>query len=572
MGAILWTLLSITPAGAASEQKPPSRDTGKQTPTTETIHVTVPITSPLFTDFPIATVNDEIITVEEFKDALASAHGSTSEITTTTTRRNYADFLKRLIHAQLINQEARDIGLDELPEIKKMVKVYSHRNVRDLLIDEQVKDIKVGEEELEKLYRDKIKELKITALLFEKEADADAFLGEVRSGKSFNKVSKTAVAEGKAKKDKEGAFVKLKSFSPEMAKALSRMEAGSVSSPIKTGSGFVILRLEDVRYPESPELKEEARREIYQKKRLEVLTDYRKALFKQYVKFRGKTIGSLDYESKKPGFQRLLADRRVVATIRGDKPVTVGALTEALKGKFHHGVEKAIESKMVNERKMEALEEMLLKRILKKEALKRGIDRTEKHKKMVKKYENSLLFGAFIQRVIAPEIKLKEEDIKKYYDKHAQDYTSPPMVEIDGIAFRSRREAGVAADQLKRGTDFAWLKENAEGRVDAKPGKALDIKGTIDITDDLPEELRKTLSGALAGDFRLYAAPGEYFYVLHIQKAVPPKPRPFPDVKKAIAKEVVNEKLKKAIEEWAEKLIEAYDVQIYMSTEAGPVD
>ena len=43
------------------------------------------------------------------------------------------------------------------------------------------------------------------------------------------------------------------------------------------------------------------------------------------------------------GFEVLLKDKRVVAEIKGEKPITVGELTDYLKQQIYHGVGMAIE-------------------------------------------------------------------------------------------------------------------------------------------------------------------------------------------------------------------------------------
>ena len=52
------------------------------------------------------------------------------------------------------------------------------------------------------------------------------------------------------------------------------------------------------------------------------------------------------------------------------------------------------------------------KESFRKEALRLGIDKTEGYKNKVKEYENSLIFGAFVQKAVVPDIKLKEEELE----------------------------------------------------------------------------------------------------------------------------------------------------------------
>ena len=119
-----------------------------------------------------------------------------------------------------------------------------------------------------------------------------------------------------------------------------------------------------------------------------------------------------DYESEEPGFDSLLKDKRVIVEVSGEEPVTVGELTGALKQKFFHGVERAIKAQQVNQRKYEVLEAIVEERILLKEALIKGIDKSDEYKNRIKEYKISAVFGAFINKVIAPDIKLEQKELK----------------------------------------------------------------------------------------------------------------------------------------------------------------
>jgi hypothetical protein len=283
------------------------------------------------------------------------------------------------------------------------------------------------------------------------------------------------------------------------------------------------------------------------------------------VKLNKKVLDEIDFEAKEPGFQELLEDKRVIAEIQGENPITVGDLTDNLKQQLYHGVERAIESKRLTERKTSVLDEMLYKRVFRKEALRLGINKTETYKNKVKAYENSVIFGAFIQKVVVPDIKLKKEELKTYYDDHIKEYTTPEMMKINSVVFAKREFAEEALEKLRRGTDFQWLAENAGGQIDKRNSKdVLNFEGKFLTVKDLPERVRKSVSGAKPGDFRLYESPEGYFYALAIQDVIPAKPVPFEEAKNKIAEIVFDDKLKKAVEEWAEKLRTVSDVKIYL--------
>jgi len=511
----------------------------------------------------VATVNDEPITLEEFKREIASLHQGMAGEQKVEKKKN-SELLRRLINARLLIQEARRMGLDELKELKERVNVFSRVALRDELTERHVKGIKPDEKEVEKLYKESIKEFKIKSILFEKEENAKLMEKTLKEGKAFDETLRKFLVDKTGKGSEEGNYLKSKDLLPEIAVAISKMKSGTISPITQIKSGFTIFKLEDIRFPEDPDAKEKARMEALRQKQREAMIKYDKALRAKYTKINEPVLKSLDFESKEPGFDKLLKDNRVVAEIKGEKPITVGEFTEYMKQQLYHGVERAVEAKRLNKKKDKTIEEMLDKRVLRKEALLLGIDKTESYKSKVKEYEDSMIFGAFIQKAVTPDVKLKEEDLKGYYDGHIKEFTYPEMMKITSLAFGKRDDAEKAIVNLRKGTDFQWVKANAEGQVDKNTKGVLDFDGRLLTTKDLTEEVRKAVSGAKAGDFRLGESPQNHYYVLYIQEVVPSKPQPYTEAREKIAKKVYDDKLKKVVEEYADKLRAASDVKVYL--------
>jgi hypothetical protein len=346
------------------------------------------------------------------------------------------------------------------------------------------------------------------------------------------------------------------------------MKKGEVSPLIKIENRFSMVRLEDIRYPEVPAAREKARKDALQAKRVDSLTAYTEGLRKKYVKVDQKLLDRLDYESAEPGLKKLLADKRVVAEVRGEKPVTVKDLSESLLRKFFHGAEMAAQKGKLNKRKSQVLEEILNKRVTLKEAKQKKFDKMDHYKIQVGEYRNAVLFGTFFQKVIAPDIKADESELKAYLQEHIGEYTTPEMMRIDGLAFSGKQDAEDAIEKLRKGADFQWTRANAEGQVDeSKMKNYLIFVGNLHETSDLPEGARKAVSGARDGDYRIYAEADGPYFVLQIQEVIPPKPQPFEAVWEVIEKKVLLEKRQKAMQDWEEKLRNASEVKIFATGE-----
>jgi parvulin-like peptidyl-prolyl isomerase len=133
---------------------------------------------------------------------------------------------------------------------------------------------------------------------------------------------------------------------------------------------------------------------------------------------------------------------------------------------------------------------------------------------------------------------------------------------IKNLVFVKREDAVEAIQKLNKGTDFAWLSANAQGQVAQDEQGLINFEGRPLTISSLPEDIQKALSGAKAGDFRLYASPAGHFYLLYVHQIIAPVQQPFDAVKTEIAKQVFELKVKAVIESWADQLRKYYPVKI----------
>lgn len=559
-------------ASALEAQQPAviSRGTGTKM-ALEQFRVTlrVPVMSPLFSQVPIALVNDDPIRMEDLTHSLASVHKEKVDTAKQTGKIDYEKILDRLINVRLVIQEATNIGLNELPEFKSAVDDFSYQALASGLTKELTKDTKTDPEAVEKRYKNIVVEWKIKSLFFEKEEDAKNLADAVKAGKNFDELAEKAVADKKAKGEKEGNFVKPKDLLPVIAAEISTLGTGSVSTLIKVQEGekqgFTILKLEDKRYPENPEAREQAEQSILYEKKSEVAREYKKTLYKKYVTMRERRLDKLNYESPKINIDELLADTGVLAEIKGEKPITVADLTEALNKKHYHGLDKAAESKKVNAEKKPLLFSLIDKQVILKEALERGIDKTEEYQNRLKDFKNSTLFGLFIERVVVPNVNVMESDLKSYFEAHKGEYVYPEMMKLTSLVFGNKHDAESALKMLRKGADIDWVRANATGLVATADDDPLSLNGRVLAMKALPEDMRIALAGAHKGDFKLYVGIESRYYALAIQEVIPSSQQPYEEVRESISSPVLNSKIGEAVEGWFLKLRAASDVKVYLS-------
>ncbi len=513
----------------------------------------------------VATVNNDPITMGEYTRELSTIHGD-DKAEKQARKIDYKGILDHLITLRLVREEAINIGLNDLPEVKEAVDAYARQTLNGLLKGEYIKRIEADDEEVDRLYKEAVMEYKLKAFLFNNKEEADMVEEEIGAGGNFDAIINRVLADKKVKESAEGVYFAGRDLSPPVIEAISKMKTGAISPVIDIKDGFLIFRLEDVRLPDDPKAKEDARKQALDFKRKQALEKYKALLTEKYVKLDDKVLDSLDYDSTVEDFEKLREDKRVIAQIEDEQPITVSELTNAINNEYYHGVEAAMKSRKLNDKKRTFLnDKLLLKRLYRKEALKIGLDRSPVFKSMVKEYESSVLFDTFIKRVIVPEIRPGEDEIKGHYDKNINKYSSPEMMRISSIVFGKDDAAVNALERLKKGTELKWLLSNAEGQVDKSAEGLLAFEGSVLTTKDLPQDVQKVVSGAQAGDIRLYTSPEKYYYVLYIQEVFPSQPLPFEDLREDIKNEIFTDKLNKSIDDWAVKLRGVYEVKVYLT-------
>ena len=116
-------------------------------------------------------------------------------------------------------------------------------------------------------------------------------------------------------------------------------------------------------------------------------------------------------EEKTAYFESFLKDQRILATITGGEPatITVADLAKKIKSKFFHGVDKAM-SGNINQRKIIVFSNMLFKITGDLEARLLKLDQTPRFQHALHEFEHSNLFGAFVDKVITPDVKIEANE------------------------------------------------------------------------------------------------------------------------------------------------------------------
>jgi parvulin-like peptidyl-prolyl isomerase len=573
-GLSLVTLLALVASPASAGETAQAATTSAASPAQAAqgreprAILAAPMFSEEFASFPIAIVGGEPIPLRELVDALAASHDRRSN---KASAGEFLPMLERIIDVRLMLLEAREAGIHELPEVTKAIEEYTAASLIKVLEAEVSKDVEPDPEEVEKLLRARVREWKIRSLLFKGEAgeaDAAALVAAVARGEPFDGAAKLAIADKKASGSETGEFIPEAKLLREVRDVVRKLEVGGVGGPVKMKGGVAVVHLEDVRYPDDAKQRAEVEELDRARRQSDTVWAFYAELQKKHLKkIDWKLFDAVDFHARKPGFKALTKDKRALVTFKDstEKTITVGDLADGVAAVFFHGMDSAIKEKRVNTHKRKALDELLVKRLFTKEAKSRKIAESVAYRTRMKEFENSLVFGKFVEKAVVPNVRVEEAELKAYYDEHGKDeFATPELYTLDGIGFRDVAKAQTALQKLQSGTDFKWLKVNGDG-VLPQSEQDRDLMERTVTRSSMPAALSSALVGAREGDYRLYASPAGPAYVVRVMGHVAASVRPLDEVKKTIHDKLFAENVQKTVRDWAAKVRQSYDVEIFIT-------
>ncbi len=226
-----------------------------------------------------------------------------------------------------------------------------------------------------------------------------------------------------------------------------------------------------------------------------------------------------------------------------------------------------------DEGKQNFLDEIIKKEILYQEALKKGLDKTPAFTQKVEDFKKLTLISELIGQEVMSKSKVSDQEVKDFYDKHKQDFTTTSQIRASHILVKTEDEANKVIERLKKGEKFETLaKELSLDKESAKRGGDVGFFGR----GQMVPEFERAAAGLKVGQI---SGPVKTQFGYHIIKVTARKTGPvveFDRVKEVIAQKLSGERQKEAFDKYIEQIRKDYNVTINkdalqaMKPEAAP--
>jgi parvulin-like peptidyl-prolyl isomerase len=510
----------------------------------------------------IASVNGEPITRADLAYVLEVAHRR--EDLESGGQLSISDYIQKLIGETLIIQEARDMGLENDREIKRQVDFFILTESVGMLHKEEILEkIKFTDQEVLDTYNSLFQTFTMDAIATGSEEDAKKALEGLSSGRDFKEMAivysewYNQQAPDPGKKEEEGAgaqritlSLKALSGTPKLKEALLAMKPGEMSGIITEPDikKFFIVKLIEKKDPNPSDM-------AHIRKKMESFLKKEKETKRsdEYLKeLRAKAKVEINQDvldrvvKSKLDDPALDKDETVVARVDEDV-LTVRQYVEI--------VRRAIPKNL----KSDLLENWILLRVVDKEALGRKYyEKDPDLKERTKRYKDQLLKAAFIQKVIVPQIKLGEDDAKKYYSENMEKFSEPAKYKYQQITVQEQKGAEDILAQLKGGVDFDWLAKDRSRDSARLNGGHMGWREK----NELPSALKEIIDRMKPGELSPVLNMDPEYAVVKLEEAKKGEVPPFDAVKEKAMSMAYSERFSKVWNEYVSKLKERADIRI----------
>jgi len=455
----------------------------------------------------------------------------------------------------LMSQEARAMGLEDEPSYKRKLQVFLEvRSLLQLRYDEVDSKINLNPDTLWKEYkRNYVPRLRMFALVSDDPKEAAKWKTEIHSPKDFQQLYDKLKAKKKAKDFKwERPFY----IPKELKKPLLAAKAGDIIGPLKFRNWTYIFYVKE---------RGEADKEDYKKLHRKIAVNFKKResarLTDELIKrLEKKYAVYIDREAiKKIGLDKLsedLAGKKIMEI--GDKSMTGEQLQTYLKKEVKLRVKKGTTPsvKELDRLKRGIVNNTISQTLTTWEALNRHYEKTAL-KDIYDFYKRQRLVRELEGKIMWPEVKVTDEDVKRYYKEHLKDYTRPARVEIAVIRTKDEKLIRETYRRIHEGEDFFEVARDVMFHGARPERRAL---------KDLVPEMIAALKSMQAGDVSPIIRFKDWYAIVKLIRRYPEAVHSFKLVKKSIRKELMEQRFNEVKKAYLAKLKERSKIEVNEET------
>lgn len=500
----------------------------------------------------LAKVNDDAVTGADVLAEFVKLHGGHAKFLGGEVEARA--FLDKVIDRKLLLQEAYRLGLDQQEDIRKSVDGLEETKALEYLLKTEIEDKAVPTDaEIRAAWE------RNTSVLYEMREitvptreEADGVYVALLRGADFDGTARACSTSPSRIYGGKLPLIGWGALDPAVEDAALALMPGDTAPPVKSGSGWEIIRMEEIHPVERPEFdKAKAKIEgILKKRKLEA----RRRDFSDYLfaKYHVKTTDAVRSPAALAGALEK-APETPAATWDG------GAL--AVKD-FVSKSDLELFARVPPSRAEEHVDQLLRQtvndRLARREAKDRKIEAVPAVADEVTRRREDLMEGALYADYVLKDLTVTDAEARADFDAHRADWMTPERRRVAHILVKTKEEALAAKKRLDAGEAFGEVAKQMS--IDAQSKNTGGDLGWI-VRKDVPAAFSVVLTipaGAVT-------EPIESKFGWHLIKVIDveaPKPMEWEAAKERVKKNLLEKRKTERRAEWVGKLRAAAKIRI----------
>ncbi len=428
----------------------------------------------------VAKVGNEKITVDEFTEVLNQKYKSKplNEISVDQKKEVAQD----LVNKRLKVLKARELDLDKSPEFKKEVQNSAQQIISQKLFEVEIVDELIPEKDLRDIFNFEKENVRAIVIAVnhngtrknstnlspaQAEKLGEEIVNKLKSGEDAKELSQR-FSDNSMVRRAQGVFDPYKpgTLGYEIDLKIARASKNDIIGPVMTDQSVLIIKVDDIKKSDkevafkSKEM--QLKRQLYMKyfrqdqgtKRYQQLTKQYKSemdweIFQDGIAQFVEEIKNWSAQPNPKDLQFTNEQRSIKLAQIEDIEITSGYFIDKFRGRFAM-MYKRYENTEAIEQVLQNHLDFLAWNIKAKE---KGIDKRPDVKEKIESFKRSKLAELYDSKQVGQKVEVTEQEIKKYYQTHKEEYIEPTKIQVWEIAVKDLEKANQIYQKVAQNPD-----------------------------------------------------------------------------------------------------------------------
>ena len=205
---------------------------------------------------------------------------------------------------------------------------------------------------------------------------------------------------------------------------------------------------------------------------------------------------------------------------------------------------------IIKGQKREFLDDLIIEELLYSQALKSGLDKNPETQSVIAEAKKKILISKFIKENVDSLSAASEEDIKKYYDEHSEEFMLPERWRASHILVETAEEALEIKQLLSEGKSFEELARARSLDSSSKKGGDLGFFSKGQLIPDF----EKACIGLTVGQTSDIVKSQLGYHIIKLEEKKEPEVQEFDEIRNLIKKELERDRKKQVLAELTNNL------------------